>query len=189
MGRNLYFGVAISPYRVDLCNALHDRFGFGIFHMRLPYDSDCFDIDDIRSRCHFEDTILPSRRIGGRFLIKGLEKILRGRVIKLYDEDQDLLEDVLIEIKQAVDMAAIHLNILTNTMDVFASIISNNLNIVMKIQASLTLLVSVPTVISGFYGMNIIGGLPFDRFWWFPIALSGVLMLVMYIILKSKDMF
>ncbi|MBQ1842194.1 MAG: hypothetical protein II130_04340 [Bacteroidales bacterium] len=45
--------------------------------MRLPYDSDCFDIDDIRSRCHFEDTILPSRRIGGRFLIKGLEKILR----------------------------------------------------------------------------------------------------------------
>ena len=77
MGRNLYFGVAISPYRVDLCNALHDRFGFGIFHMRLPYDSDCFDIDDIRSRCHFEDTILPSRRIGGRFLIKGLEKILR----------------------------------------------------------------------------------------------------------------
>jgi magnesium transporter len=118
-----------------------------------------------------------------------LEKIMRGRFIKLYDEDQDLLEDVLIEIKQAVDMAAIHLNILTNTMDVFASIISNNLNIVMKIQASLTLLVSVPTVISGFYGMNIIGGLPFDRFWWFPIALSGVLMLIMYMILKKKDMF
>lgn len=118
-----------------------------------------------------------------------LEKIMRGRFIKLYDEDQDLLEDVLIEIKQAVDMAAIHLNILTNTMDVFASIISNNLNIVMKIQASLTLLVSVPTVISGFYGMNIIGGIPFDRFWWFPIALSGLLMLIMYIILKKKDMF
>ena len=118
-----------------------------------------------------------------------LEKIMRGRFIKLYDEDQDLLEDVLIEIKQAVDMAAIHLNILTNTMDVFASIISNNLNIVMKIQASLTLLVSVPTVISGFYGMNIIGGLPFDRFWWFPMALSAVLMLIMYMILKKKDMF
>ena len=83
-----------------------------------------------------------------------LEKIMRGRIIKLYDEDQDLLEDVLIEIKQAVDMAAIHLNILTGTMDVFASIISNNLNVIMKIQASLTLLVSVPTVISGFYGMK-----------------------------------
>lgn len=118
-----------------------------------------------------------------------LEKIMRGRIIKLYDEDQDLLEDVLIEIKQAVDMAAIHLNILTGTMDVFASIISNNLNVIMKIQASLTLLVSVPTVISGFYGMNIVTGLPIDDFWWFPVALSGVLMLIMYYILKRKDMF
>ena len=118
-----------------------------------------------------------------------LEKIMRGRYIKLYDEDQDLLEDVLIEIKQAVDMAAIHLNILTGTMDVFASIISNNLNVIMKIQASLTLLVSVPTVISGFYGMNIVTGLPFDKLWWFPVALSGVLMIIMYIVLKKKGMF
>ncbi len=118
-----------------------------------------------------------------------LEKIMRGRYIKLYEEDQDLLEDVLIEVKQAVDMAAIYLNILNGTMDVFASIISNNLNIVMKIQASLTLLVSVPTVISGIYGMNIIGGLPFDQLWWFPIAISAVLMVIMYIILKRKDMF
>jgi len=118
-----------------------------------------------------------------------LEKIMRGRYIKLYDEDQDLLEDVLIEIKQAVDMAAIHLNILTGTMDVFASIISNNLNVIMKIQASLTLLVSVPTVISGFYGMNILNGLPFDKSWWFPIILSGFLMLIMYIILRKKGMF
>ena len=118
-----------------------------------------------------------------------LEKIMRGRYIKLYDEDQDLLEDVLIEIKQAVDMAAIHLNILTGTMDVFASIISNNLNVIMKIQASLTLLVSVPTVISGFYGMNIVTGLPADTKWWFPVVLSGVLMLILYFILKKKDMF
>ena len=118
-----------------------------------------------------------------------LEKIMRGRYIKLYDEDQDLLEDVLIDIKQAVDMAAIYLNILNGTMDVFASIISNNLNTVMKIQASLTLLVSVPTVISGLYGMNIVGGLPFDKLWWFPGVLSIVLMIVMYIILKKKDMF
>ena len=114
---------------------------------------------------------------------------MRGRHLKLYEEDQDLLEDVLIEIKQAVDMSATYLTVLNGTMDVFASIISNNLNIVMKIQASLTLLVSVPTVISGIYGMNIIGGLPFDKIWWFPIAISGVLMAIMYIILKKKDMF
>lgn len=118
-----------------------------------------------------------------------LEKIMRGRYLKLYDEDQDLLEDVLIEIKQAVDMAAIYLNILTNTMDVFASIISNNLNVIMKILASLTLIVSVPTVVSGIYGMNIDGGMPLDQFWWFPILLSAVLMIIMYLILKKKDMF
>ncbi len=118
-----------------------------------------------------------------------LERIMRGRYIKLYEEDQDLLEDVLIEVKQAVDMTATYLNILNGTMDVFASIISNNLNTVMKIQASLTLLVSVPTVISGIYGMNITEGLPFDRTWWFPLALSAVLMIVAYIILKRKDMF
>lgn len=100
-----------------------------------------------------------------------LEKVMRGRYIKLYEEDQDLLEDVLIEVKQAVDMTATYLNILNGTMDVFASIISNNLNVIMKIQASLTLLVSVPTVISGIYGMNIIGGLPFDKVWWFPLLL------------------
>ncbi len=118
-----------------------------------------------------------------------LEKIMRGRHIKLYEEDQDLLEDVLIEVKQAVDMAGTYLNILTGTMDVFASIISNNLNTVMKIQASLTLLVSVPTVISGIYGMNIVGGLPFDQVWWFPIIFSLILMIIMYLILKKKDMF
>ena len=118
-----------------------------------------------------------------------LEKIMRGRYIKLYEEDQDLLEDVLIEIKQAVDMAATYLNILNGTMDVFASIISNNLNVVMKILASLTLIVSVPTVVSGLYGMNIEGGMPLDEFWWFPIVLSAVLMFIMYLILKKKDMF
>ena len=118
-----------------------------------------------------------------------LERIMRGRYIKLYEEDQDLLEDVLIEVKQAVDMTATYLNILNGTMDVFASIISNNLNTVMKIQASLTLLVSVPTVISGIYGMNIIGGLPFDKLWWFPLVLSAVLMFLVYIFLKRKDMF
>lgn len=118
-----------------------------------------------------------------------LEKIMRGRYIKLYDDDQDLLEDVLIEIKQAVDMAALYLNILNGTIDVFASIISNNLNSVMKIQASLTLLVSVPTVITGMYGMNIAGGLPLDSLWWFPLVLSSALMLILYIILKHKGMF
>ena len=61
-----------------------------------------------------------------------LNKIMRGKAIKLYDEDQDLLDDVLIEIHQAIEMCNIYSNILSGTMDAFASVISNNLNIVMK---------------------------------------------------------
>ncbi|HEX3039485.1 MAG TPA: magnesium transporter CorA family protein [Caproiciproducens sp.] len=116
-----------------------------------------------------------------------IEKIMRGRVIKLYEEDQDLLEDVLIEIKQAIEMANIHLNILSGTMDAFASVISNNLNMVMKVLASITLLFSIPTVISSMYGMNVEGA-PFPVFW-FPVLVSAVCMTVAYFILKKKNMF
>ena len=93
-----------------------------------------------------------------------LEKIMRGRAVKLYDEDQDLLEDVLIEVKQAIDMANIHLNVLSGTMDAFASLINNNMNNVMKILASITLIISIPTVVSGIWGMTV-GNLPSENFW------------------------
>ena len=115
-----------------------------------------------------------------------LEKIMRGRLIRLHDEDRELLEDVLIEIRQAIEMTTIQINILSSTMEAFASIISNNLNIVMKVLASITLIISVPTVISGFYGMNT--ELPFADVPWFPWILSFILMIISYFILKKKDM-
>ncbi len=118
-----------------------------------------------------------------------LEKIARGRLIKLFEEDRDLLDDVLIEVKQAIEMSNIHMNILASTMDVFASIISNNLNIVMKVLASITLLSSIPTIISGIYGMNV-EYLPFTQrqYWWFPVILTGVIVAIIAYILKKKDM-
>lgn len=116
-----------------------------------------------------------------------LEKIMRGRFIKMYDEDQDLLEDVLIEIKQAIEMANIYLNILSGTMDAFASVISNNLNIVMKVLASITLIISIPTVISSMYGMNV-ANLPMSDYWWFPLIVSVVCMGLAAFVLKKKDM-
>ncbi len=116
-----------------------------------------------------------------------IEKIMRGRVIKLYEEDQDLLEDVLIEVKQAIEMSNIYLNILSGTMDAFASVISNNLNIVMKVLASITLLISIPTVISSMYGMNVTGA-PIPVFW-FPVGLSAIMMGLAYFILRKKNMF
>ena len=84
-----------------------------------------------------------------------LEKLMRGKFIKQYEEDQDLLEDVIIEYKQALEMANIYASIINGTMDAYASIISNNLNVVMKFMAAMTIVLSVPTVITSFFGQNI----------------------------------
>jgi magnesium transporter len=117
-----------------------------------------------------------------------IEKMMRGRYIKLYEDDQDILEDVLIEIKQAIEMSNIYLNVLSGTMDAFASVISNNLNIVMKILASITIVISIPNIIAGFYGMNV-SGLPLSQFFWFPVILSIALMAGVGYLLYKKDMF
>ena len=83
-----------------------------------------------------------------------LERLLRTDKIKKYPDDEDLLEDVIIENKQAIEMANIYSGILNGVMGTFASVISNNQNVVMKILATMTIVLSIPTIISGFYGMN-----------------------------------
>ena len=91
-----------------------------------------------------------------------LEKLLRSEKIKKYPEDTDLLEDVITENKQAIEMANIYSGILSGTMDAFASVISNNLNIVMKFLATITIVMSIPTMVASFYGMNVNSvGMPF----------------------------
>ncbi len=116
-----------------------------------------------------------------------LEKIMRGRIIKLYEEDEDILEDVLIEVKQAIEMCNIYSSILTGTMDCFASIISNNLNIVMKVLTSLTIVMAIPTIITSLYGMNV-PDLPLPSFW-FPVFLSILSMGAAAFVLVKKGMF
>lgn len=90
-----------------------------------------------------------------------LEKILRSTPVKMYPDDTELLEDVIIENKQAIEMANIYSNILTGTMDAYASVISNNLNIVMKFLTSVTIVLSVPTMVASFFGMNV--DVPFEN--------------------------
>ena len=84
-----------------------------------------------------------------------MEKTMRGRIIKSYDEDEDILEDAIIENKQAIEMSKIYSDILNGTMDAYASIISNNLNGVMKFLTSITIIISIPTLIASFLGMNV----------------------------------
>ena len=116
-----------------------------------------------------------------------LNKIMRGKAIKLYDEDQDLLDDVLIEIHQAIEMCNIYSNILSGTMDAYASVISNNLNIVMKVLTVITIVMSIPNIIFSFYGMNV-SGLPIPE-WWFPTLVAVIACIIATIIFKRKDMF
>jgi len=116
-----------------------------------------------------------------------IKKLSHGRFVRLFDEDEDLLQDVLIEINQAREMASIYLNILSGTMDAFASIISNNLNQVMKVLASITIVISIPTIISSFYGMNVTG-IPVPAFW-FPLVASIAAMGLTGFILYKKNMF
>lgn len=84
-----------------------------------------------------------------------LEKMLKTERVKKYPEDEDLLEDVIVENRQAIEMSNIYSGILSGMMDAFASVISNNLNIVMKFLAVVTIVLSVPTIIFGAYGMNL----------------------------------
>lgn len=118
-----------------------------------------------------------------------LERLLRGKYIKLYEEDQDLLEDAIIENKQAIEMASIYSTIMNGMMDAFSSVISNNLNIVMKILTSVTIVLSIPTIVFSFYGMNV--HLPFSSspLSWLYILIGTILLSwVVVIILIRKQL-
>ena len=84
-----------------------------------------------------------------------MERLQKTEILKMDPDDKDLLEDVLIDNKQAIEMANIYSNILSGMMDAFASVISNNLNVVVKLLTSLTIIVMIPTLIASIYGMNV----------------------------------
>jgi magnesium transporter len=121
-----------------------------------------------------------------------LEKMLKLEIMQKYPEDTDILEDVIIENKQAIEMTNIYSNILSGTMDAFASVISNNLNVVMKFLASITIVMAIPNMISGIFGMNVLGGMPFynnPSGFWIIISIIIFITLFSVIFLNRKDMF
>jgi len=98
-----------------------------------------------------------------------LEKLQKSPFIRFKEEEQELLEDVLTDNKQAIEMANIYSSILTGTMDAFASVISNNINMVMRRLTIVSIVLMIPTLISSFFGMNV--GLPFQDH---PMAILGI---------------
>jgi magnesium transporter len=119
-----------------------------------------------------------------------LERLQRSLFFRMYSEDEDLLEDVITENQQAIEMVNIYTNILSSTMDAFASIISNNMNTVMKFLASATIVVSMPTIVFSFFGMNV--DLPFQEFihaHYIILGISLVIMFVVTMIFLRRDWF
>lgn len=122
-----------------------------------------------------------------------LEKLMKTESIKKYPEDTELLEDVIIENKQAIEMANIYSGILNGMTDVFASMISNNLNIVMKTLTVITIVMSIPTIIFSAYGMNLNpSGMPFSNNPWgflIVILISAAVSVLVAVILNRKRFF
>ena len=99
-----------------------------------------------------------------------LEKLQKSPFIHFKEEEQELLEDVLTDNKQAIEMANIYSSILTGTMDAFASVISNNLNRVMRRLTIISIMLMIPTLITSFFGMNV--ALPFQEA---PLTFAGII--------------
>ena len=120
-----------------------------------------------------------------------LEKLMKNEKVKKYPEDEELLEDVIIENKQAIEMANIYSGNLNVTTEAVASVISNNLNIVMKLLTTITLVMAIPTMVASFYGMNV-RGIPFAEHphgFWIVLGFTAVVSMVVTLIFSKKDLF
>lgn len=117
------------------------------------------------------------------------KKLERLPEIAENEDYRDLYDDVLIETRQAVEMCNIYRDILSGTMDAYASVISNNLNVVMKLLAVITLIISVPTLIASLWGMNV--GVPFEgKPWGFWVVIGvcvAVTAVVSFVLIRMTN--
>ena len=119
-----------------------------------------------------------------------LDRLKRGNVIPLYEGDADLLDDAVVEMNQAIDMATIYRDILGSITDTYATIVSNNLNDGMKFLAGMTIVLSIPTIISSFLGMNVkFGYIGISNYSAINIFIGSIILsIIVAIWLKKKDM-
>jgi len=125
-------------------------------HLRQSMENgELFNLLDLQKSLTYFSTSLRSNAIVMERLMRLRNAAASHGLVKIYEEDEDLQDDVIIEYKQAVEMVEMYSHILNSMIEVFASIISNNLNLVMKFLASVTIIIAIPTLISGLWGMNV----------------------------------
>lgn len=118
-----------------------------------------------------------------------MERLKRGKLIKLYEEDEDILEDATIENRQAIEMATTYSEILNGMTDIFGTVVSNNLNNVMKLLTSLTVIISIPTLIASILGMNVTFPFNTGKIGFYVItAITIVITALVTIWLNKRDM-
>jgi magnesium transporter len=106
-------------------------------------------------------------------------KMVRTNFLQLNEDEKDFLDDLIVETSQALEMANTYTNILSSTLDAFASIISNNQNEVLKRLTTLTIVLTVPTLIASIYGMNV--PIPYKDTpyaFWIPVIISLMILIV-----------
>ena len=116
-----------------------------------------------------------------------LDKIMRMQLVKKYPDDLDLLDDVIIDTKQAIEMASIYSSILSGTRDAFSTVMSNNLNNVMKRLTSITVVLAIPTIISGIWGMNVAVPFAENPFGFAAVIIISILLSIVITYLLSKN--
>lgn len=125
-------------------------------HLRQAMEnSKLFSMLDLQKSLTYFTTSLRSNYMVTEKLLRLRTAAQSQKLVRLYEEDEDLLEDVIVEYKQAIEMVEMYGHILNSMMEVFATIISNNLNLVMRFLASITIVLAIPTLISGLWGMNV----------------------------------
>lgn len=111
-------------------------------------DSDLIDLHELESTLVYFATSLRANGVV-------LDRLTRYKRLEQYPEDKELLDDVIVENRQAIEMTSIYRDIINGTRELMSSVIDNRLNNVMKYLTSITIVMAIPTVISGIYGMNV----------------------------------
>ncbi len=152
---------------------------------QVTEDIDLIDLHELESNLVYFATSLRANGVV-------LDRLTRYGRLRLYEEDQELLEDVIIENRQAIEMTQIYRDIINGTRELLSTVINNRLNNAMKYLAAITIVMSIPTIISGLWGMNVDGR-------WMPLSsvphgftiiclITLLICVIAMIILKKRKM-
>ena len=144
-------------------------------------DSDLIDLHELESNLVYFATSLRANGVV-------IDRLTRYGRLKMYEEDQELLEDVVIENRQAIEMTGIYRDVINGTRELLSTVINNRLNNAMKYLAAITIVMSIPTIISGLWGMNVNVPLALQEHGFTVICVATLLICLcsLYILHKRK---